>query len=166
MSGIFNQKGQAVLLDFAMALFLFMIMWIFITSEFNVREAEAIRANDFGTMRARADYLLEGLVKTRGIPENWETLTLEDASSFGLAKTDRALSEAKLAAFSNFSSDYEGLRERLPLEEYDFFFEFSGIDDVNVGLEPQGNADKVVVQRIVTYKGGVGIAKLTLYKFA
>ena len=82
----------------------------------------------------------------------------------GLAVTDKALSEAKLSSFSNLSSNYEEMKSKLGLEEFEFYFSFAGIDNVTAGLDAGSNANEVVLERIVQYKGGLGVAKLKVYK--
>ena len=62
------------------------------------------------------------------------------------------------------ASDYSEMKVRLGLEKYDFFFEFNGVDDINAGLLPGSNANEINLERIVIYKGEIGVAKLKLYR--
>ena len=159
-----TSKGQALLLDLTFAFFLFLIAWSMLTSEF---DKQLKTSQDFASvqeMKVKADYVLEGLVKNSGTPQNWESLQIADVNSIGLATKDREISEKKLAAFSNFTAQYSTLKNILGFEEYDFFFSFDGIDDSNAGLLPGGGANEVNAQRIVTFKGGVATAKITVYK--
>jgi len=45
-----------------------------------------------------------------------------------------------------------------------FFFSFAGIDNVTAGLDAGSNANEVVLERVVQYKGGLGVATLKVYK--
>ena len=115
-------------------------------------------------MRLKADTALEYLVKNPGKPSNWENLTINELNRPGLAITDRKLSEAKLSSFSNLSSNYEEMKSKLGLEEFDFYFSFVGVDSVTAGLDAGSNANKIVLERVVQYKGGLGVATLKVYK--
>ncbi|MCR4334998.1 MAG: hypothetical protein NUV57_00485 [archaeon] len=159
-----TSKGQAVIIDFAIAFLLFALAWAFITVEFEEKYAERIDADSLKLMKLKAETTIDFLVKSKGSPENWEELTINDLNSVGLAETDRALSESKLSAFQNFSSSYDTLRATMGLEQYDFYFQFTGVDDANAGLVPGSNANQIIVQRIVEYKGEVGVAELNVYK--
>lgn len=157
-------KGQAMLMDFAIAFMLFVLAWALVSGEFDETAREARSENSFETMRLMADYALEGLVKGGGLPDDWENRPISDLNFTGLASRDREISPQKLTAFSNLSGAYEQLRQKTGLSEFDFFFQFDGIDDANAGLPPQGSATKVVARRIVNYKGGAAVATLTLYR--
>ncbi len=159
-----TRKGQALLIDFTLAAFLFIIAWGMINSEFDKKLERQQTIGDVQAMKVKADYVLETLVKGRGIPPNWQNGPLNDVNLIGLATKDRELSEAKISAFSNLSSQYSNLKAKLGLEDYDFFFQFEGADDSNAGLAPQGNANEVSAQRIVTYKGGKAVATLKVYR--
>jgi len=117
-----TSKGQAIIVDFTLAFFLFIIAWGFLTTQFDNKYDETLTNNDLKIMRLKADTALEYLVKNPGLPSNWENLTISDLNRPGLAITDRKLSEAKLSAFSNLSSNYEQMKTKLSLEEFDFFF--------------------------------------------
>lgn len=159
-----TSRGQAVIIDFTLAFFLFIIAWVFLTIQFDDKYDETLTNNDLKIMRLKADTALEYLVKNPGNPSNWEKLTINDLNKPGLAITDRKLSEAKLASFSNLSINYEEMKSKLGLEEFDFYFSFAGVDNVNAGLDAGSNANEVVLERVVQYKGGLGVATLKVYK--
>ncbi len=158
-----SQKGQSLLWDFAFAFMLFVIIWVFISSSYNEKFNNFQKQGDVENMRLKSEYVLDYLVKSEGIPSNWEYLTVNDLNRLGLAITDRELSEPKLAALSNFSSNYEQLKATMNLEGYDFYLEFNGVDDMNAGLQPQSSANQTVAVRAVKYKGGVADISLKLY---
>ncbi|PIN85575.1 MAG: hypothetical protein COV47_01390 [Candidatus Diapherotrites archaeon CG11_big_fil_rev_8_21_14_0_20_37_9] len=163
-----TSKGQAVVMDFAFALGLFIILFTFISAEFTQQVNTSERKSTFDSLRVKADFVMETLVKSTGSPQNWETLSLNDVEYFGLAASDRDLSDAKLTSFQNNTTsepDYLITKQKLGLEGYDYYFvlEDAGIQS---GLEvPVGtDATQVVVERIVTYQGGAYHARLTVYK--
>ena len=157
-------KGQAVLLDFILAFFVFILVWVFLMSQFDSKITETEKINDLQIMKLKSTQVLENLVKSKGYPNNWETLTISDLNSVGLAITDRSLSEEKLSAFSNFSIDYYELKAKMSLEEYDFYFVFTGVDSVTAGIDSVDNANEIILHRIVNYKGEVGDVMLKVYK--
>ena len=157
-------RGQAIMLDFALAFLIFALAFTFITGQFDQKLVQMEGEYHLESMKTRADYAMEYLLKSPGNPENWETLDINALERPGLAFNDRELSEAKLAAFSNFTSDYNTLKYRMGIGQYDFYFSFSGVDDVNAGLEPGSNADEVTLERVAIYKGGIGVARLKLYR--
>ncbi|HLC92760.1 MAG TPA: hypothetical protein VJH23_03560 [archaeon] len=157
-------KGQALIVDFSIALMLFIIMWIFISTEFNSQFSDSLKASEIDSMHLKADYALETLVKTQGSPSNWEALGAADVNSIGLAYADRDISEQKLTSFVNFSGSYDELKEKIGVGETDFYFTFEGNVNASAGLPPGGDADRVIAQRIVTYNGGIAIVTLMLYR--
>lgn len=157
-------RGQTVSLDFALGFMLFVLVWVFLITQFDQKFDDTLRNSDLKTMQLKAETILETLVKTKGTPENWETLTMNELEKPGLAVNDRELSQAKLSAFSNMASDYSEMKIRLGSERYDFFFKFDGVDDINAGLLPGSNANEINLERIVIYKGEIGVARLKLYR--
>ncbi len=159
-----DERGQGLLLDFTVGLMIFLVAWFYLGSQFDSKLAAASKENETGIMKLRADFALDTLVKTRGGPQDWETGDINSLVFPGLAQRDRELSQAKLSAFSNMSSGYSQLKDRMGIGEYDFFFSYKGGADVNAGLEPQGNATIVAVQRAVSYNGNIGTATLKVYR--
>ena len=152
------------MIDFTFAFFIFILAWGFLSAQFDNKYDETLTNNNLKIMRVNADTALEYLVKNKGIPSNWEDLTISDLNKPGLAITDRQLSEAKLSAFSNLSSNYEQMKTKLGLEEFDFYFSFAGVDNVTAGLDAGSNANEIVLERVVQYKGGLGVVTLKVYK--
>lgn len=157
-------RGQGIVIDFSLGFFVFVLIFIAVTAAFDSKLQEIPKKNDFEAMRIKSAASMDLLVRTPGNPENWEVIPLSSAISLGLASSDRNISSAKLSAFSNLGANYFEGKRKIGLAEYDFFFEFDGIDDANAGLQPFGDADKVVETRIVSYKGGSAVARLTVYK--
>ncbi len=150
--------------DFALGLLLFLLAWSYLDAQFGIRFVEARQDSDVGIMKAKAEYAIDTLVRSGGSPDNWEELGIDSLVFPGLAQRDRELSEAKLAAFSNLSSEYGRLKDAMGLGEFDFSFRYAGGADVNAGLEPQSRATIVAVQRVALYKGVVGTATLKVYR--
>jgi len=159
-----TSKGQAVIIDFALGFFLFVLIWVFLIIQFEEKLSDTIDISTNETMKIRTENALEVLVKSRGSPENWEQLTINDLNAPGLAKADRELSQQKLIAFQNLNADYNQLKTTMGLEGFEFYFEFIGEDNYTSGIEPPTTGfNNMVLERIVEYKGGVGTARLTVY---
>ena len=156
--------GQGIMLDFMFGFMIFIVAWAYISGQYDLKLSEIQKADSIGKMKIKAERVADTLVKTKGSPENWEKLGIWSLQYPGLALNDREISEAKLAAFTNMTSDYLLLKEKMGLEGFDFSFNFKGSIDVNAGLAPQGNATQIVVQRVAVYKGGPGIATLRVYR--
>lgn len=158
----FNNRGQAIMLDLLMGAIIFLLVLMSINTFWagmlNSID-EDIESNEMNLIAFKA---VEVLVIGRGSPDQWETLAEASVTEIGLVDRDRVVEEDKLVAFQNIS--YDGAREKLKLRHYDFFFEFNGVDDVNAGLPPIGDADKVVITRKVSYRGEMADVKFTLYK--
>ena len=159
-----GERGQGIVIDFGLGLGLFIIMVLFIFSHFDQKLESGDKEAMFKTMEVKANYALDKLVKTKGIPENWRELPIEQVESIGLAVKDRELDVNKLTAFKTVSdSNYGDVVHLMGLEGFDFYFEFKGVDNIATSTSFSGNATEVVVQRIVLYKGETGIAKLKVY---
>jgi len=115
-----TSKGQAVIIDFALGFFLFVLIWVFLIIQFEEKLSDTIDISTNETMKIRTENALEVLVKSRGSPENWEQLTINDLNAPGLAKADRELSQQKLIAFQNLNADYNQLKTTMGLGVLNF----------------------------------------------
>ena len=77
-------KGQTVSLDFALGFMLFVLVWIFLITQFDQKFDDTLRNGDLKTMQLKSETILETLVKTKGVPENWEKLTMNELEKPGL----------------------------------------------------------------------------------
>lgn len=159
-----EQKGQGILIDIMMALFIFIVILGYLTTVWtmNLSTIESNYLSD--DMQRLAFQTTDLLVRTSGTPNNWETMVIDDVNTIGLATSDRILDEQKLNRFKNLGADYRKAKEIMQIGNYDFYFELQGVDDVNAGLMPMTEAQKVVVRRIVNYKGEEAFVIFTLYK--
>ena len=156
------EKGQSIILDFSLAAFIFLIAFAALSVYWASGISEKAHQSKLFEMNQKANIASELLAKSPGSPKNWEEININDVNSIGLAGTENSVDEKKLNAFKNM--DYGKARQLLNISEYDFFFDFSGTDKVTVGLSNSADIDNVTATRIVEYKGGEAIAKLTLYR--
>jgi len=158
------RSGQTVLIDLTFAFIIFAMIFLALNSFY---ADKIVMHNDSVTrseMAVIANSASDSLLKTRGIPENWHTLPIEQVSQIGLLGKGSSIDADKLNAFRNLISDYNTTKELLGLKNYDYFFRLKASPDINAGLSPMSLADKVAVARAVNYNE-VGVdAEFTLYR--
>jgi len=172
-----NGKGQGVAIDFLFAVLVFLlllnaIMILIENSNKNVAEKGLL-----SEMNSTAIETIDRLVRTKGVPNNWEQKDISETLLIGVAKGDRALDEEKLEKFVEWTQDYRSLDynsvKTLLLIGSDYYFSLedsSGntiqINGVDVSSELPTNSENVPavnVKRIVNFNGEEAIAQLTLY---
>jgi hypothetical protein len=158
---IHNQKGQAIF-DLAFGSFIFLLVLIAVISLYQQALIDSNSLNENELLQEKAFLAVERLLNSRGEPENWVLIPFNDVNSVGLLNSEGFVTEEKLLAFIN--ADYNSSKSKLGLQNYEFYFEFSGVDSVQAGLVLEADFDSVVVRRIVPYKGGEAIVDFTTYK--
>jgi len=157
------EKGQGLAIDMTIAMFILFLVLAGLLGVWTnnlevINEEEIVRE-----LNRKASQTMEVLIRTPGSPDNWDTLTITEVTSIGLASSDRVIDEDKLNTFKNFTANYDQVREKLKLGAFHYFFTMEGADDVNAGLSTTADAYAVTVSRIVNYKGEEASAKLTIY---
>ncbi|MEM4261859.1 MAG: hypothetical protein QXI10_02760 [Candidatus Diapherotrites archaeon] len=160
-----KNKGQGIFVDFFLGAMIFFVVWSLVSVNFWNSLENIKTTSKMQEMEAIAKITLEQLLSSKGSPANWEDKNFNETQKIGLINNSGYVEEKKLVAFSNASINYEELKKKLEINGFDFFFEFYGEDDINAGLEPIGESIKVTEKKQVPYKGGEGIAKLTIYSF-
>lgn len=160
-----GQRGQGIFVDFFFGATVFLLVWSIINTNFWDSFENTKAENKIRDMELIGKITMQQLLNSKGEPANWEEKNLSEVNKIGLMNNAGYVDEKKLVAFSNASMNYEELKRKLSLENFDFFFEFTGENDINAGLEPVGNVIKTTEKKQVAYKGGEGIAKLTIYSF-
>ena len=108
--------GQAIPLDFAAGLFIFLLALSYFFIQWDLFSAKFFDLATAGGMDTRAIDISEMLVHTGGQPENWTGAPLS-AQSIGLASKDNLLDWNRVAAFS--SMPYANAKQILGTD-YDF----------------------------------------------
>jgi hypothetical protein len=158
------QRGQTMLIDLAFAVIIFALLFMtinsFYTEKLNIHDS----TQSLFEMNTIANSAADSLLKTKGIPENWDVLPIVQISRLGLVGKSSSIDSGKLNAFKNLVSDYNSTKVLLKLNDYDYFFSLKANPDINAGLPPMSAADKVVVTRTVNYNGGEVNAEFMLYR--
>ncbi len=132
----------------------------------NTVEETTQRQYDRKTLDAFSANIAEYLVKNPGTPPQWESLSDKNAVQFfGLANNDRVLNPDKVVAFVNLgNTDYDFVREKLRISNFNYYVEFSGGANLSTGLAPSGNIQSSVVKRFTTINGIETTITVTLYE--
>ena len=159
-----TSNGQTVLIDATFAALIFVLLFLALNNNFIVGFETEQTKGELSEMSLLANSSLDLLVKSSGIPENWEYIGIADVNQIGLANHKRQLAEQKVNAFKNLASDYNTTKALIGLQKYDYYFVLESTPQNTAGLPPQSDATKVVAQRIVTFQGAETRASLTVYK--
>ena len=84
-----NKKGQTIMIDLMIAIVVFVIAVFFLFNMYEDNKKNIIEQQTMVDLQEKASQVSDVLVRSGGIPENWETLSLSDVNVIGLAKKDR-----------------------------------------------------------------------------
>ena len=152
-----------ILFGFLIFASIFAILTSYFSSNYSSTRAQQLQTD----LESKAFLAVDQLIRFEGIPNDWESSasTINDVNIVGLASGDRIIDENKLSRLSVFSStDYNKLKQKLNIGQYDFLLELTGANIVSIGLSPVSEATVVVVRRIVYYKGKEANIAFTLYE--
>ncbi|MDO8625223.1 MAG: hypothetical protein Q7R47_04005 [Candidatus Diapherotrites archaeon] len=158
-------RGQALLIEFVGALFVFLVVFLFLQNiwpeNFNRWKDETEQQ----TMLLRANQLASALVESPGYPTDWTTNTVE---SIGLASQKNVLDADKLAMFAGLTTaDYNLTKHDLRFFEYDFLVQIDANTaslDQNIGMVPKPDQSVVTVRRIVVVGGENAVLQLSVFR--
>ena len=158
-----KSKAQIAVTDLFIAVFIFMILIIFIViylDTYDKRLDESIKYQELETIGFQ---ITDMLVKSRGIPPDWES-NISNADAIGLAGYDRILSYNRVNAF--FDSNYTELKEKFNIERCNFYIVLTAINGTaikDIG-EPSDGDYSVDINRYVLYQNETTILKFTIWE--
>jgi hypothetical protein len=177
------RKGQVSSGEIVLAYFIFFIALTIAISMW-VSEIEHIRTNNrFFDFEDAASDIAEKLVRTQGIPTNWDE---DNVATIGLADEPRVLSRQKIKMFINLmneskastdpdcagESNYNCSKSLLGVGKYDFYItieDLNGtvirVDNLTViaGRYPVDETDKITIMRPSIVNNSIVQLKLTLW---
>lgn len=161
-----HNRGQATLIDLLFGIFIFILLFTVLASFFSTNYSNTQKQQLQTDLESKAFEATDQLIRFQGLPSNWETLSsIDDVNLFGIALRDRVIDENKLARLSSLAlTDYNKVKQKLNIGQYDFILDLTGKDNVSIGISPASNATTIVIRRIVYYKGAEANVKFTLYK--
>lgn len=133
-------------MDVGLSAVVFLIALIFLLSLWNIYARQLQETTIRGEMELLTFQIMDLLVTTPGVPNNWEELNGLGSQAggdgiyvLGLAPKDRSLSKAKINKF--FSLNYEDVKKYLNVERYELSFSLSYINGtvLNQTISPQSN---------------------------
>lgn len=157
-----TKKSQISIADLFLAASIFVILLgavVFIYNHYNVKFESR---QSFNRMQLSAMQITEILVKSEGVPGNWEFNSTE-TELIGLAYNSRNLSMNKVEAFVNMS--YDESKQLLGVND-DFYFKISSIDG-NILAEKGNNAtgNKAVgIERRIMYNEENAVLSFMLWR--
>ena len=133
-----TKKSQSVVIDFFIAIFIFVIIVSITTLMWNRLSLELHDKVVQKDMLLKAYHITDTLIESPGSPSNWES-EIEDLEgiddrikSIGLADSDRQLSLNKIYAFltlvdANNQDNYNMAKKILNIEGFDFYVKLYGV---------------------------------------
>lgn len=185
-----DKKGQGMAIDLMAGVLIFIVIGGSIMFVWGDKAFEAEERLFENERIAMAERTLNTMIRSKGLPLNWEDEDIQDIQMLGLAKRDRVLDTEKVEKFvelSNLPENYAILKTKLLIGGNEYYFrildpksEGSGqIISAGISLEDtslQGNIVKIRIERPVIYtyhregkdeegekNQHAAIAELTLY---
>lgn len=100
-------RGQSLAIDSMSAILVFLLVTGSLTWLWTSKALEAENLLYEDEMEIMAERALDTLVRSPGLPENWESLKVDEVKMVGLAKRDRVLEEEKINKLMQMSQEYE-----------------------------------------------------------
>lgn len=153
----YNKSGQAVIIDFVIAIIIFLIAFIFIAGTYTQQASRLESETSDTSLMLKAFDITEMLTKSEGIPNNWN---ISNVQAIGLASGDRVLSTQKITQFSNLS--YNVSKDLFGIVGKEFFIQIRDLTNANLfeaGVSPLegntcNNSYRAVTLRRFAFWGG------------
>ncbi len=157
-----NKKAQIMMTDLFVALSVFLILLIAVVSFMILYERRVNSNMAYEDMRMKAMQIANFLVKSPGIPNDWEN-NASGVAAIGLASAPLILSEDKIVNFTYL--DYERAKKIFNIRHYEFNFELRDLNNsvlFSKGLE-SGN-ESVSISRYVRFNSSNNIMIFRIYR--
>ncbi|MBL7050893.1 hypothetical protein ISS04_01890 [Candidatus Woesearchaeota archaeon] len=126
----FNKSAQAVIIDFFIALSIFILLVSMIAIMWNKYHFELNQKVTQKDMWLKTYHVSDILIHTSGSPSEWENINWEGnmgdinnlIETVGLVSFDRQLDSNKVQEFVNMTNNYNASRELLNIEGYHLYF--------------------------------------------
>ncbi|MBI5884494.1 hypothetical protein HZB89_00165 [archaeon] len=147
-----NKKGQMVFLDMFLVSSIFIVLFIFVSSNYSQKLSDIIIDSRLEKMKMEAINASDYLILSQGYPANWEKDL--NASVIGLALKPHELDSNKVSRF--IAMDYAKAKDALGVSEFDYHFRIANSDYTDIvssGVAPVGRTPVASIERIVVYNG-------------
>jgi len=159
----YKSKGQVISMDLMISLVVISILFLFMINYYQKIEDDFYDDVKFQDMQIYGHAITQILLKTPGIPSNWEN----DASNVnmtGIVDIENRVVDDKLNAFIGL--DYDFTRDLWNLEEdflMEIFYQNNSVE-VSYGATSARNKKAVAIQRVVLYQNEKRKFKLTIWE--
>lgn len=155
-------RGQSVILDFVLAAFIFSLVFFGIMmSHRNVQKSFSDDQHKWRIEKA-ATQSLDMLVKSRGLPVNWEN-PQKDVIIPGLRDEGYELSDNKVRAFDDL--DYEFIKSAIGLEGFEYKLTITTDKKTELTKGSPAASDFVIAAtRMMLYKGDPAKVRLVVWE--
>lgn len=155
------KKAQVWSLDFVASLVIFFMVFIsvfFIWSYTNIQNMEQ---RTFDDMQVLALTISDSLVRTKGVPENWNS---SNVNVIGLAEGENVLDPVKVSEFLSMGNNEYNLTKNILTGKYDFFFSITDLNGTLYGKIGSKPTDRTIVpvERYCLYNDRVVKVELAL----
>ena len=160
-----KQRGQVSMPDVLLATSFFLLLLVGMITYSETLHSTVSNQLSRNTLDVTAANLAEYIIKSPGIPIDWETVQdVNNVDLFGLAQKDRVLDPVKVVRFVNLGNlNYSFMQQKLNVSPFNFYIQFTGGVTLSSGIPPPGNAQISVVKRFATINGKDTTITLTLY---
>ncbi len=149
-----KRKGQIWSFDLALSLLIFFTAMLSMLFAWSYMSSDIAETRQIKTMQLRALTVSDSIIRTPGIPLDWNESNVE---VIGLASSDNTLVTSKVDSF--MAMEYGKARALLGVSPYDFYMEIKDINGTiykNTTLPISGDADFVVpAERYAVYRGRI-----------
>lgn len=157
------RKSQAIITDFFIALFVFLILItaiVYIWNDYNTKIVENV---EYERMQLVAYQITNQMLKNKGVPSAWEKDSV-NVGEIGLVVSDRKLSKDKVDAFVNLP--YNAVRDILNIEGYDYSFKIKSLSNTILSSSGgiPGDTEVVSIERYGVYDGENVILQFKIWK--
>ena len=142
-----GKSGQAVIIDFFIALFIFILLVSMISIMWNKYNFELNQKVTQKDMWLKTYHISDILVHTPGSPSAWENVDWENnfndindlIETVGLVSFDRSLDSDKIEEFVNLTNNYTAVKGLLNIEGYQLYFRLFDADMLITESGPSPN---------------------------
>ena len=164
-----KKRGQAAVTDLFIAISIFIILVTITTLTWNLYNIRLQNRFDYDDMMIKGFQVTDSLIKSRGIPPDWETQkpTVSNIQLIGLSDNERFLLEEKVKAFAdeNILKDTV-IKDTLKINLYEYYFVLRHINGTKIftrGKFPAGNF-AVNLARLVIYQKEPSVLEFAIWK--
>ena len=158
-----KKNAQVFSIDLIIALSIFLIAGAIVVVALYEFNNDADEKNKFNNMYITAVKASDILVKSEGLPKDWNSSNL---TVIGLAESDRVISPSKVNRMINLS--YNVTRRNLGLYPYEFYIALKNITGSKIieygnNFTDEAGAIRVISSRRVVYNGEAAIFDLQVW---